>query len=315
MLSIIIPCFNEELVIRENYSELSRILQEIGDDYELIYVDDGSKDRTGEILKELHTSDDHVKVLRFSRNFGHQIAVTAGVNFSSGDAIVVIDADLQDPPELIKDMVHYWQQGFEVVYGQRIERDGEKAFKLWAANLFYRLINKLSEVYIPLDSGDFRLMDRKVVQVLNNMPERDRFVRGMISWVGFRQKPLPYRRAARFAGNTRYTLWKMIKLATDGILSFSQMPLRLATSLGFLTSTLSIVGIIYAVMLRIFTNIWVSGWTLLFIAVLFMGGVQLICLGVIGEYVGRIYYENKQRPLYVLEEVLGFKDNMSRSDR
>jgi dolichol-phosphate mannosyltransferase len=285
-------------------------MQELGENYELIYVDDGSKDKTAHILKELHDSDHHVKLLRFSRNFGHQIAATAGINFSSGDAVILIDADLQDPPELIRDMVDLWRQGYEVVYGQRIERDGEKVFKLWAANLFYRLINRLSEVYIPLDSGDFRLMDRKVVRVFNSMPERDRFLRGMISWVGFRQKPLPYRRAARFAGKTGYTLWKMIKLATDGILSFSQMPLRLATSLGFLTSSLSIIGILYAFLLRIFTNIWVSGWTLLFIAVLFMGGVQLICLGVIGEYIGRNYYENKQRPLYVLEEALGFDTSL-----
>jgi dolichol-phosphate mannosyltransferase len=308
LLSVIVPCFNEEQVLRETHRRLIAVLEEGDFDYEIIYVDDGSEDGTYEILKELQASDDHVKILRFSRNFGHQIAATAGLHHAAGDAAVLIDADLQDPPELIRDMVARWRNGYEVVYGKRTERAGETKFKLWTARLFYRLINSLSDVPIPLDTGDFRLMDRKVVDALNSMPEHYRFVRGMVSWAGFRQTFLPYAREPRFAGETKYPLRKMIGFAIDGILSFSLVPLKLATAVGFVASALALLGILYALFMRLFTTIWVSGWTLLFIAVLFMGGVQLVCLGIIGEYLGRSCHESKRRPLYLLQERLGFED-------
>jgi dolichol-phosphate mannosyltransferase len=308
LLSVIVPCFNEEQVLRETHRRLIAVLEEGDFDYEIIYVDDGSEDGTYEILKELQASDDHVKILRFSRNFGHQIAATAGLHHAAGDAAVLIDGDLQDPPELIRDMVARWRNGYEVVYGKRTERAGETKFKLWTARLFYRLINSLSDVPIPLDTGDFRLMDRKVVDALNSMPEHYRFVRGMVSWAGFRQTFLPYAREPRFAGETKYPLRKMIGFAIDGILSFSLVPLKLATAVGFVASALALLGILYALFMRLFTTIWVSGWTLLFIAVLFMGGVQLVCLGIIGEYLGRSCHESKRRPLYLLQERLGFED-------
>jgi dolichol-phosphate mannosyltransferase len=232
--------------------------------------------------------------------------VTAGLSYSSGDAVAVIDADLQDPPEVILEMVARWRAGVDVAYGARLQREGESSFKKITAKVFYRLINRLSDVAIPLDSGDFRLMDRKVVDALLDMPERDRFVRGMVAWVGFRQEPVWYHRRARFAGETKYPLRKMVRLASDGILSFSSAPLRMAVHFGFASACLAIFGIVYALALRLFTDRWVTGWTLLFIAMLFFGGVQLMFLGVMGEYVGRIYGEIKRRPLFLTKERLGF---------
>jgi glycosyltransferase involved in cell wall biosynthesis len=314
-LSIIVPCFNEEAVLREMHHRLISVVEEMDLNFEVIYVDDGSSDGTAEILKELHRLNPRAKVLRFSRNFGHQFAITAGLHHASGDAVVLIDADLQDPPEKIKDMVAEWQNGYDVVYGQRIEREGESRFKLWTAKLFYRLINRLSDADIPLDSGDFRLMDRKVVDMLNSMSERDRFIRGMVSWLGFRQTALPYRRERRFAGDTKYPLRSMICFAMDGILSFSLLPLKIATVMGFTASGFALIGILYALFMRLFTTLWVTGWTLLIIAVLFMGGVQLICLGIIGEYLGRSYLESKRRPLYSLHECLGFENHKSPGPR
>jgi dolichol-phosphate mannosyltransferase len=293
-------------VICETHRRLVEVLDKVQMDWELIYVDDGSADATWDILKELQTSDNRVRVLRFTRNFGHQLAISAGLEHASGEAVVLIDADLQDPPECILDMVALWRDGYDVVYGQRTERVGESAFKLWTAKWFYRLINRLTEIKTPLDAGDFRLMDRRVVEALKAMPERDRYVRGLVSWVGFRQTALPYRREARLAGKTKYPLNKMLRFALDGILSFSLVPLKLATGLGFIAAFFALLGIIYALILRLFTTIWISGWTLLFIALLFLGGVQLICLGIIGEYVGRSYYEAKRRPLYLIWERLGF---------
>lgn len=274
---------------------------------ELIYVDDGSRDGTLNILRELQHADHRVRVISLSRNFGHQVAVTAGLEHATGDAIVVIDADLQDPPEVILEMLDRWRQGVDVAYGVRSEREGETAFKLWTAKAFYRFINSLSDVAIPLDTGDFRLMDREVVNALLAMPERDRFVRGMVAWVGFRQEPVYYRRAARFAGQTKYPLKKMVRFATDGILSFSLVPLRLAVLMGIVAAGLALLGIVYALTLRLFTDVWVTGWTLLFIGMLFLGGVQLLFLGIIGEYLGRVYGEVKRRPLYLVKERLGFQ--------
>jgi dolichol-phosphate mannosyltransferase len=279
-------------------------------DYELIYVDDGSRDQTPQILGELQREHERVRVIRLSRNFGHQMAVTAGLENASGDAVVVIDADLQDPPEVITEMIERWRAGFHVAYGLRIERSGETRFKLWTAKTFYRLINRLSETEIPLDTGDFRLMDRKVVDVLLEMPERDRFLRGMISWIGFKQTPVEYRREPRFGGKSKYSLMKMVRFATDGILSFSIIPLKLAIWTGFAAIGLAFAGIILAVLERLYRLYDINigrGWASIFIAVLFMGGVQLLTLGIIGEYLGRIYTEVKRRPLYVVQERLGFE--------
>lgn len=249
-----------------------------------------------------------VLVVSLSRNFGHQRAVSAGLENSAGDAVVVIDADLQDPPEVILEMVDRWRDGVQVVYGVRSTRAGETAFKLWSAKTFYRLINRLSDVDIPLNTGDFRLMDRAVVDVVRSMPERDRFVRGMVAWVGFRQEPVYYERAARLAGETKYSLRKMVRLAGDGVVSFSIAPLRLAILIGTSASALALLGIVYALVLRLYTETWVTGWTLLFIAILFLGGVQLMFLGVLGEYLGRIYGEVKRRPLYLVKERAGFDE-------
>ena len=255
-------------------------------------------------LNLLHSSDPNVTVVELSRNFGHQTAVTAGLDVAQGDVVVIIDADLQDPPELIRDMIAIWQQGYEVVYGVRGSREGESGFKLWTAKTFYRLINKMSDVPIPLDTGDFRLLDRKAVDAMKSLPERHRLLRGMCSWIGFRQYGLKYARAARFAGTTKYPLRKMLNLALDGIASFSTVPLRLLAVVGMISALLSILGVIYALSLRLFTHIWVPGWTLLFIGLLLIGGLQMISIGIVGEYVGRIYDEAKQRPLYLARNVL-----------
>lgn len=307
LLSVVIPCFNEQLVIQETHRSLLEALEKMPEgNFELIYIDDGSRDKTLDILRELQKTDSQVRVISLSRNFGHQVAVTAGLEHAKGDAIAIIDADLQDPPEVILEMLERWQQGVDVAYGVRAEREGETAFKLWTAKIFYRFINYLSDTAIPLDTGDFRLMDRQAVNALLEMPERDRFVRGMVAWIGFRQEPVYYRRAARFAGDTKYPLKNMLRFATDGILSFSTVPLRVAVYMGFAASGLSLLGIIYALTLRLFTDVWVTGWTLLFIAMLFLGGVQLLFLGIMGEYLGRIYGEVKRRPLYLIKEQLGF---------
>lgn len=309
LLSIVIPCFNEEEVIGETLRRLRAFCAELHNlDVELIFVDDGSRDRTRLLLKGFAAEDPQIKLVCFARNFGHQIAVTAGIDAARGDAVVLIDADLQDPPEVILEMVRKWREGYDVVYGTRTERPGESHFKLATARGFYRLLNRLSDVPIPLDTGDFRLMSRKVVTTLQAMPERDRFVRGMVSWVGFNQIALPYRRAERFAGESKYPLRKMIRFATDGILSFSSKPLQLSVAMGMTCASIALAGILYALILRLFTDIWVEGWTALMIAMLFIGGVQLISVGILGEYVGRIYNEIKGRPLYVVNEYIGFRE-------
>lgn len=307
LLSIVIPCYNEEEVIGETMKRLQAFCSELQNlEVELIFVDDGSHDRTREILKAFALENPRVKIIGFARNFGHQIAVTAGIDASNGDAVVLIDADLQDPPEVIHKMIEKWREGFDVVYGTRTERPGESMFKLATARGFYRLLNRLSDVPIPLDTGDFRLMGRNVVDALRAMPERDRFVRGMVSWVGFKQTALPYRRAERFAGESKYPLRKMLRFATDGILSFSTKPLQLSIGLGIFSALLSLLGLMYTFYVRIFTDAWVAGWAGLMVAVLFIGGVQLISIGVLGEYIGRIYGEIKRRPLYIVDDYYGF---------
>jgi dolichol-phosphate mannosyltransferase len=307
-LSVVVPCFNEEEVIIHTHERLNDVLAELTRDFEIIYVDDGSTDRTPELLRTLQERNSRVRVVRLSRNFGHQIAVTAGLEYVTGRAVVLIDADLQDPPEVIREMLAKWQEGYHVVYGQRQSRPGETRFKLWTAHAFYRVINRLSEVPIPHDAGDFRLMDRAVVEALRTMREKHRLLRAMTSWVGFRQIALPYVRAERFAGTSKYPLGKMLTLALDGIVSFSAAPLKIVTLIGLAFSALSVVGMIYAVSMRLLTSNWVPGWTLIFITLLMIGGLQFIFLGVIGEYVGRIYSEAKNRPLFLVLEKLGFPE-------
>jgi dolichol-phosphate mannosyltransferase len=307
LLSIVVPCYNEEAVLRELHGRLVGVLEQMPETaFEIVYTDDGSHDQTPYILLQLQASDSRVRVVSLSRNFGHQIATTAGLEHASGDAVVIIDADLQDPPEVVPEMLERWRDGYQVVYGLRAKRAGETTFKRWTAKVFYRLINRLSEIEIPLDVGDFRLLDRKVVDTLLAMPERDRFLRGMVSWIGFKQVAVIYDRAPRHAGQSKYPLVKMVRFAVDSVISFSFVPLRLAIWVGFGAIAASFAGIIYALVVRLYTTDWVRGWASVFTAVLFLGGVQLITLGIVGEYVGRIYGEVKLRPLYVVRERLGF---------
>lgn len=303
LVSVIVPLFNEELVIREMHARVKSVMKANDIDYELILVNDGSHDKTRDLAKEICKSDKNVKLISFSRNFGHQVAITAGMDNAKGDAVVIIDADLQDPPEVIPEMLKKWSEGFDIVHGTRIKREGESEFKKLTAAAFYRLLRKLTPVDIPADTGDFRLMDRRVVDVLNRMREKNRFVRGMVSWVGYKQCKLEYVREGRFAGQTKYPFKKMMGFALDGILSFSQLPLKISTFFGLLCSFLSFAAIAYGLIRKLFyTESVILGWTSTFIAVLFIGGVQLICIGIVGEYLGRIYEEIKDRPLYVCDE-------------
>jgi polyisoprenyl-phosphate glycosyltransferase len=314
-ISVIVPCYNEHEGIAECHRRLTAVLRALDTWYEIVYVDDGSRDSTPAQLHQIYSADPNVTVIELSRNFGHQTAVTAGLDVATGQVVVIIDADLQDPPELIAEMIRIWEQGYDVVYGVRESRDGESGFKVWTAKAFYRLINAVSDVEIPLDTGDFRLLDRKAVEAMKSMPERHRLLRGMCSWIGFRQYGLRYARSARFAGTTKYPLRKMLNLALDGIASFSTVPLRLLAGLGVFSAILSFVGILYALILRLFTHIWVPGWTMLFIGMLLIGGLQMISLGIVGEYVGRIYDEAKRRPLYITRAVLHRRDSMSSAVR
>ncbi|HEY2861728.1 MAG TPA: glycosyltransferase family 2 protein [Terracidiphilus sp.] len=304
-VSVVVPCYNEQDVLAECHRRLAAVLDGAGLNYECIFVDDGSHDHTWLQLVEMQrTNPDAVVAVSLSRNFGHQPAVSAGLSLARGRAVVIIDADLQDPPELIPEMVTIWRSGSEVIYGLRESRDGESQFKLASAKLFYWLIGQLSDVQIPADAGDFRLIDRRVVDVMLSMPERHRLLRGICSWTGFVQTPLRYERAPRFAGTTKYPLKKMLILALDGIISFSTVPLRLLTLAGTLTAAVAFAGIVWALTVRVFTHRWVEGWTTLFIGLLFFSGMQMISLGIMGEYIGRIYTEVKQRPLFVIRDVV-----------
>jgi glycosyltransferase involved in cell wall biosynthesis len=312
--SIIAPCFNEEGVLPELHRRIQEVMDQTGDDWELVLVNDGSRDRTPQMMRELRAADPRVKVVDFARNFGHQIAVTAGLDYAQGDAVVIIDADLQDPPEVILQMIDCWKEGYEVVYAVRSERKGETWFKEFTAKLFYRIIYRITDVDIPLDTGDFRLMDRKVVETINRMRERHRFIRGMTSWVGFRQTGVHYVREERYAGETHYPFRKMFKFALDAITGFSYAPLQLATYLGFIIAGLSAIGAILVVYARLFMGAApFYGQATTLVAVLFLGGVQLITLGIIGEYLGRIYDEVRGRPLYVVRQALGFKEEGTQS--
>ncbi len=308
-VSIVIPMYYEEEVANECYEKVSEVLKGIGDkyDYEIIFVNDGSKDKTLEILEEISKKDEKAKIISFSRNFGHQAAVTAGLREVTGDAIVIIDADLQDPPKLIPKMLELWEQGNEVIYGKRKTRKGESAFKLLTAKMFYKTLNALSDVEIPKDTGDFRLVDRKVVDVINSLPEHNKFLRGLFSWVGFKQKAYEYERQERFAGKTKYPLKKMLKLASDGIISFSNKPIKLVGALGIISIVISIIILIYALISYIFQlNNLSAGWTSIMVAVTFFAGVQLLSLWVISEYIGRIYDEAKGRPQYIVDKKINF---------
>lgn len=295
LISIIVPMYFEEEVAEECYNRLTSVARENNLNYEIIFVNDGSTDKTLDILEEMAKKDSRVKIISFSRNFGHQIAVTAGIDKARGDAAVIIDADLQDPPELIPHMIKLWQDGFDVVYGKRKKREGESSFKLVTAKLFYRFLNNMSSVKIPMDTGDFRLIDRKVILELKNMPEHNRFLRGMSSWIGFKQIALEYHRKERFAGETKYPLKKMIKFALDGIFSFSSKPLKFIEYLGSVT-------IIIALFLFAYSVITPSTLMAILTALTFIGGIQLLSLGIVGEYISRIYDESKGRPLYIIDK-------------
>jgi polyisoprenyl-phosphate glycosyltransferase len=309
--TIIAPVYNEKESLPELYRRVSQVMSSTQESWELILVDDGSTDGSTDEIRSLAEKDKHIQPVIFARNFGHQIAVTAGLDYSRGDAVVIIDADLQDPPEVILDLIAKWKENYQVVYAVRTEREGETWFKKTTASLFYRVIFKITDVKIPLDTGDFRLLDRKVVDVMNTMHEKHRFLRGMSSWVGFRQIGVPYKRAARFAGTTKYPLSKMLKLALNAITSFSYFPLQLATYLGFIAAVLAILAIPVVAIMRLAGSQAFLGQTTALIAVLFLGGVQLIFLGVLGEYVGRIYDEVKGRPLYTVSEAPDRKEKLS----
>lgn len=308
LLSVVVPMYFEEEVVQECYNRLTGVLHNKYR-YELIFVNDGSTDNTLPLLEEIAAADKCVKVVSFARNFGHQAAVTAGIAKAQGDALVIIDADLQDPPELIPDMVELWQQGHEVVYAKRKKRKGESKFKLITAKFFYRFLDAMTDIQIPTDTGDFRLIDRKVAEVFKTMPERNRFIRGMVSWIGFSQIPIEYERDERFAGETKYPLKKMLKFASDGIVSFSVKPLRLVLLLGFIATFIAFLLFLYAVLGKIFFPAATSGgWASLMATIAFFGGVQLLSLGIVGEYIARIYEESKDRPLYIVAKEINIEE-------
>jgi polyisoprenyl-phosphate glycosyltransferase len=300
--SIIAPIYNEVGNLPELYRRVVETMDKTGEEWELLLVDDGSTDGSTEEIRRLAEDDYRIKPLIFARNFGHQIAVTAGLDYATGQATVIIDSDLQDPPEVILDMIAKWKDGYEVVYAQRTGREGESWFKLFTASLFYRIVYRITDVNIPMDTGDFRLLDRKVVDVMKGMREKHRFLRGMSSWVGFKQTGVGYVRAARYSGVTKYPIKKMVKFASDAITSFSYFPLQVAMYLGFFSAGISIIAIPVVVVVRLIGDHAFFGQASTLIAVLFLGGVQLISLGILGEYIGRLYDEAKGRPLYILRE-------------
>lgn len=310
-VSLVIPMYYEEKVVEECYKRVKEVLEKIENyEYEIIFINDGSKDKTLELLEKVAKEDKNVKVISFARNFGHQAAVTAGLKEVTGDVVVIIDADLQDPPELIPDMLKLWEEGNEVVYGKRKKRDGESIFKLLTAKMFYKTLNALSDVDIPKDTGDFRLVDRKVVDQMNSLPEHNKFLRGLWSWLGFKQYAFEYERKERFAGETKYPLKKMLKLASDGIISFSSKPIKLVGALGIISIAISIILFIYAIIAYTFKFSGLSaGWTSIMVAISFFAGVQLLSLWIISEYIGRIYDESKGRPQYIVEKKINIKED------
>jgi dolichol-phosphate mannosyltransferase len=300
--SLVVPVYNEKDCLQEMFRRVSAVMDATQESWEMIIIDDGSRDGSTDQIREFGIKDPRVKPVIFARNFGHQIAVTAGMDYAQGDAVIIIDADLQDPPEVILQLIEKWREGYQVVYAVRAEREGESWFKTFTASFFYRMIQRITDVKIPLDTGDFRLLDRKVVDVMNSMHEKHRFLRGMSAWVGFKSIGVTYKRAARFAGKTKYPLKKMLLLALNAITGFSYFPLQLATYVGFFAAGISTIAIPVVIVMRITGSQAFLGQASTLLAVLFLGGVQLISLGILGEYVGRIYDEVKGRPLYIVSE-------------
>ncbi|MBD1821102.1 glycosyltransferase family 2 protein [Cyanobacteria bacterium FACHB-DQ100] len=310
--SLIIPVYNEEATIPALYDRVSAVMNQLDDVVELILINDGSKDRSLHLIRELHNQDSRVCYLSLARNFGHQIAVTAGLNYARGRVVVILDADLQDPPELIPELINQWRQGYQVVYAQRTQRHKESWFKRFTAYLFYRLLKQLADVEIPIDTGDFCLIDRQVVDLLNAMPERNRYIRGLRSWVGFRQTAVKFERDPRFAGEVKYSFHKSLGLAINGLVSFSKVPLRISTYVGLFAAFVAIVMMILVFYWRIaYPASPLTGLTTIVVAIFFLGAVQLLSIGILGEYIGRIYEEVKNRPLYTLSEVAGFERGSS----
>ncbi len=305
-LSIVVPCYNEEEVINVLYQRVSDVCKNLNEKYELILVNDGSKDRTWQLISELASNDPNVVGIKLSRNHGHQLALSAGLSFCSGDCIFILDADLQDPPELLPEMMRLMGEGADVVYGKRIKREGETWIKKITAAIFYRLLNLLADFEIPNDTGDFRLISRRVLEILNGMPEQQRFIRGMVSWTGFKHVPLHYERDKRYAGQTKYPMRKMIRFAFDAITSFSIRPLKLASSFGVFFGFLGFAGFIYA-MISWFFGHTVPGWTSVIITSMILGSAQLFVIGIFGEYLGRLYLESKRRPLFIIENIVNHK--------
>lgn len=307
LCSVVIPVFDEEENLQSLYQRLSKVLKALFENYEIIFVDDGSSDDSLKVIKKLREADGRIKVISFSRNFGHQIAITAGIDYTSGGVVVVMDADLQDSPEVIPRLVEKWKEGYDTVYAIRESRK-DSVFKRAIAFVFYRLLQRMSDIDIPVDAGDFRLMSRRVVDILKAMRERNRFVRGLVRWAGFRQSSIRYARDRRYTGKSKYTLWKLARLAFDGVTSFSRFPLRVATYLGLLVS---LVSFLYTAKIIIDTLLFgrtVPGWTSLMAAILFLGGIQLVVIGIVGGYIGRVYLEVQQRPLYLIKEEIGFAE-------
>lgn len=303
-ISVVIPMYYEEDVVNECYNRVVNSLKNISNyDYEIIVVNDGSRDKTLEILEGLAKKDNKLKIISFSRNFGHQAAVTAGLKETKGDVVVIIDADLQDPPELIEEMIKLWEEGNEVIYAKRKVRKGESKFKLYTAKVFYKVLNGLSDIEIPKDTGDFRMADRKVIDVINSLPEHNKFLRGLFSWVGFKQVPFEYERKERYAGRTKYPLKKMLKLATDGIISFSSKPLKIIGGIGICSIIISFLVLVYSLLSYIFSwNSLMPGWTSIMVSITFFAGVQLLSIWMMSEYISRIYDESKKRPEYVIDK-------------
>jgi dolichol-phosphate mannosyltransferase len=303
--SVIIPVYNEESVLTETYARLKTVMDGLGD-YELIFIDDGSVDASATIIAGMLAKDKSLRLIRFSRNFGHQCAITAGMDYARGDAVIIIDADLQDPPELLPEMARLWRSGYDVVYGKRVSREGESFFKKATAAFYYRSLKRLTDFDVPIDTGDFRLIDRKVCDTMKSLGEKNRYVRGLVSWVGFKQIALEYERQKRHSGVTKYPFRKMARFAIDGITAFSHKPLRITAFIGFAISLVSFVYIIVIIYQRIFTATTVTGWASTMAVTLFTQGIVLIMLGLMGEYIGRIYEEIKNRPIYIVKETLGY---------
>ena len=308
-ISAIIPMYNEEKVVKECYKRMTNVLTNLNDyDYEIVFIDDGSKDKTFNLLQEIAILDTKVKIISFTRNFGHQSAVIAGLKVVDGECAIIIDADLQDPPELIPDMIKLWEAGNKIIYGKRKKRKGESIFKISSAKIFYKTLNMLADVEIPRDTGDFRLVDKEAINVINKMPEHNKFLRGLWSWTGFKQVPFEYERDKRFAGKTKYPFRKMMKLAQDGIIGFSTKPLKIVGALGMISIIISIIILIYALLSYIFKlNNLEPGWTSIMVTITLFAGVQLVSLWVISEYIGRIYDESKSRPQYIINKTINIK--------